>query len=173
MTHRFFPAIILSGFALTACGAPEMKQPTPAENIQQLPAPTRPSGAVTVDDPEAADAWQLTKFEPATNEVYCVLRKISEETPSGDLMFITEIAGVPAQGAVGINGQNVTLDEVSKTSEEDREIWTYESVGGELMVELQLTEVADGFESRSYEGTIQVLEPEKAAPVPIAGDCGV
>jgi hypothetical protein len=86
---------------------------------------------------------------------------------------MTEIAGVPAPAAIGLEGEPVPLKEVSKTDNEGTSTWLYANEARGLMVQLEVTEVGDGFEYKSYEGTIQVTQPESGMAVPFSGTCGV
>ena len=64
-------------------------------------------------------------------------------------------------------------NEVSKTDAEGTSTWLYANEARGLMVELDVTEVGDGFEYKSYKGTIQVTAPESGRTVPFLGTCGV
>lgn len=177
------PALFALVFAagLAACG-PQSPEPNdaamspPATEEAETPAMTQTP--MSVDDPARSDSWQLTPLTPATNEIYCHLRKADDggadaAGETGELLFITEIAGVPAPAAVALNGGTVALEQVSKDARDGIEKWVYENAGRDFGVELILTEVGEGFESRDYEGTIQVTRPVLGTPVPVKGTCGV
>ena len=176
------PALIALVFAtgLAACG-PQSPEPddaamTPPAAEAETPAMTQTP--MSIDDPAASDSWQLTPLTPATNEIYCHLRKADAGGAdaggeAGELLFITEIAGVPAPVAVAVNGETMTLEQVSKDTRDGIEMWVYQNEAREFAIELILTEVGEGFESRDYEGTIQVTRPALGTPVPVKGTCGV
>ena len=179
------PALIALVFAagLAAC---DPKTPSPAPNdaamtppaAEEAETPTMMQTPMSIDDPAASDSWQLTPLTPATNEIYCHLRKADgggadAGGEAGELLFITEIAGVPAPAAVAVNGETVALEQVSKDACDGIEKWVYRNEAREFAIELILTEVGEGFESRDYEGTIQVTRPALGTPVPVKGTCGV
>ncbi|MFN3912524.1 hypothetical protein [Hyphomonas sp.] len=160
-------------FALAACnpapGTPEAPapapMPTPAAAIEAEPAAAPPLAE--------AGALTLTAFEPATAEIYCSFFAPGAGGPLGERLFITEIAGVPAPAAIGLEGAAVRLEEVSKTTADGAETWTYRNADRPVTVELNLTETSAEFETRGYEGTIRITAPEAGEPVAISGSCGV
>ena len=177
------PALIALVFAtgLAACG-PQSPAPDDAAvappAMEEAETPAMAQTPMSIDDPASSDSWQLTPLTPATNEIYCHLRKADgggadAGGEAGELLFITEIAGVPAPAAVAVNGETMALEQVSKDTRDGIEKWVYENAGGDFGIELILTEVAAGFESRDYAGTIQVTRPALGTPVPVTGTCGV
>ena len=167
-------ALVLAA-GLSACG-PQMAAPEPGETVTETEAaemPTVTREPVPKEKADEASAWELTDFTPATNEIYCSFHAVNAEDEPGPLLFMTEIAGVPAPAAVGLEGEPVALKEVSKTDAEGTSTWLYANEARGLMVELDVTEVGDGFEYKSYKGTIQVTAPESGRTVPFLGTCGV
>lgn len=160
-------------FALAACNpvpdAPEPAAPapipTPAQVIEAEPVAAAPLAE--------ADALTLTAFEPATAEIYCSFFAPGADGQLGERLFITEIAGVPAPAAIGLEGAAVRLEEVSKTKADGAETWTYRNADRPVTVELNLTESSAEFETRGYEGAIRITGPEAGTPVAISGSCGV
>ncbi|KDA04089.1 hypothetical protein [Hyphomonas oceanitis] len=160
---------------LAACG-PQTEAPSPDATVTETEAaemPTVTQEPVPIEKADEASAWELTDFTPATNEIYCSFHAVNAESEPGPLLFMTEIAGVPAPGAIGLEGEPVPLKEVSKTDTEGTSTWLYANEARGLMVQLEVTEVGDGFEYKSYEGTIQVTQPESGRAVPFTGTCGV
>ena len=157
---------------LAACNpASDTPGDAPADPLE-IPthAPAEPAGAVA---PLQPDPWALTAFEPQTVEIYCSFYRNDAEGERGDRLFITEIAGVPAPAAIGIEGQPVPLEQVSKDEGDPVETWIYQNSDRGVEVELLLTETEAGFEYRNYEGTLQLTSPEEGAALPISGSCGV
>lgn len=141
---------------------------SPADESPSLPPPSSPPPAAPEVNPLA-----LTGFAPTTNEIYCSFYMIGEDGLRGERVFITEIAGVPAPAHVGLEGQPVAMTQVSKADDAATQVWRYENAERGFQVELQITEMAKGFETRDYEGTIQVTRPAEGALKAIIGSCGV
>lgn len=152
--------------------------PTAPEPIVPPPHVPQVSGSAATDEPPAplpadADTLKLTTFEPTTVEIYCSFHRPSQDGVLGERLFITEIAGVPAPAAIGLEGESVTLKEVSKTEEDGAEIWTYRNDERPVEIELRLKEVEQGMEYRNYTGTIRISDPVDASAINIEGSCGV
>lgn len=135
-----------------------------------IAAPAEPGEAVALPP---ADTLSLTTFEPATVEIYCRFHRLAENGEPGELLFMTELAGVPAPAAIGLEGQAVRLEEVSKSVQEGAGVWTYRNAERPVEVQLTLTETVEGSEYRSYEGTIRITDPALGDVIPIEGTCGV
>ncbi|MFN3610342.1 MAG: hypothetical protein ACK4Y9_14875 [Hyphomonas sp.] len=162
---------LLLPVVLGAC-MPEAETPAPV-----LPPPHAPVVAPLSEDgsppPADAEAMMLTAFEAPTNEIYCSLHRPSQDGVLGERLFISEIAGVPAPAAIGLEGKAVPLQRVSITESDGIEIWTYRNEARALKVVLRLKEVEEGMEYRSYTGTIRIAEPVDANAINIEGTCGV
>lgn len=173
------PVHTLLAFVLTAglagCNpAPDTRSPSSDRRLEEraeMPeAAPPPQDAPVAVEPEP---WALTTFEPTTVEIYCSFFHLSDEGVRGDRLFITEIAGIPAPAAIGLEGQSVPMTEVSKEKGELAETWTYRNDERGVEVALKLTGTEEGGEYRNYQGTIQVIAPEKGMALPISGSCGV
>jgi len=164
---------LLFPLALGAC-MPEPESPTPV-----LPPPHAPVVAPPVAEeaavpaPSDSSAIRLTTFEPTTNEIYCSFHRPSQGGVLGERLFITELAGVPAPAAIGLEGEAVSLEQVSKTETGRTKIWNYRNTERPIEVELQLKELDDGREYQSYTGTIRITDPVDADAINIEGMCGV
>lgn len=170
-------------FALTLAASAAACKPSPqAESVSagtpeaaasHSPAVAAATQTLPEGEPGAADALALTPFEPTTEEIYCRFLRQTENGELGDALFITEIAGVPAPATIGLEGQAVRLEEVSKTEQDGAAIWTYRNAERPVDVQLTLTETDEGFEYRAYEGTIRIVDPAPGEIIPIEGTCGV
>ena len=154
--------------------------PAPSAPEPIVPPPHVPavSDSAAVEEapalpPSEINALQLTTFEPATVEIYCSFHRPSQDGVLGERLFITEIAGVPAPAAIGLEGEPVPLKEVSKTEADGAEIWTYRNDDRPVEIELRLREVEQGMEYRNYTGTIRISNPVDASAINIEGSCGV
>lgn len=164
-------ALALPAFLVACNPASDRPGSAPVDPLDiPAEAPAEPAGAPA---PVLPAPWALTAFEPQTVEIYCSFFRTDAAGNRGDRVFITEIAGIPAPAAIGLEGQPVKLEEVSKNKDGPIETWTYRSAERGAEVELLLTETEKGFESRDYEGSIQVTRPEAGAVQPIVGSCGV
>lgn len=168
-------------FALTLAASAAACKPSPQAESLKAGAPEEAAShspavgatAASEAEPNGEDTLVLTPFEPTTVEIYC---RFQRPAPSGELggaLFITEIAGVPAPAAIGLEGQAVRLEEVSKTEQDGAAIWTYRNEERPVEVQLTLTETDQGFEYRAYEGTIRIMDPVQGDIIPIEGTCGV
>lgn len=163
------PAIL--GGCNPAPNAPEPIVPPP--HVPQV------SGSASAEDtsspPPVSDieGVELTTFEPTTVEIYCSFHRPSQDGVLGERLFITEIAGVPAPAAIGLEGEPVALTEVAKTEEDGAEIWTYRNDERPVEIELRLKQAEEGFEYRNYTGTIRITDPVDASAINIEGSCGV
>lgn len=159
--------------ALGACNpGPGVPEPVlPPAGIPGAAIPPATEGPAPA--PPGANAMMLTTFEPSTNEIYCSFHRPSHDGVLGERLFITEIAGVPAPAAIGLEGEPVRLEQVSKTEDGNAEIWTYRNAQRPVEVELRLKETARGFESRDYTGSIRITAPVDASAINIEGSCGV
>ncbi|ABI76314.1 putative lipoprotein [Hyphomonas neptunium ATCC 15444] len=168
---------VLSALLLPAILGACNPAPNAPEPIVPPPHVPEVSGSATADDvpaPPAADSTlSLTTFEPTTVEIYCSFHRPSQDGVLGERLFITEIAGVPAPAAIGLEGEPVTLKEVSKTEADGAEIWTYRNDERPVEIELRLKEVEQGMEYRNYTGTIRISDPVDASAINIEGSCGV
>jgi hypothetical protein len=165
-------AMVFAGLLAACSPEPDVPQPGPVPLDPPVTAGST-AAAEAVDDLTSADPWALTPFTPPTNEIYCGFYKIGDDGMPSDRVFITEIAGVPAPAAVGLQGQAVTLTEISKAEDAAPQVWIYGNPERALQVELNVTETNKGFESRDYEGTIQVTQPAEGQQTAITGTCGV
>ncbi|MFN3312086.1 MAG: hypothetical protein ACK46Q_01290 [Hyphomonas sp.] len=160
--------------ALGACVPEPDDSPAPILPPPHAPVVAPPEGAEqTVRANGDANAMMLTTFEPTSGEIYCSFHRPSQDGVLGERLFMTEIAGVPAPGAIGLEGQAVRLTQVSKTESAGAEVWTYRNADYPVEVELRLSETDEGFEFRTYTGTIRITDPVDANAIRIEGDCGV
>ncbi|WP_291053682.1 hypothetical protein [Hyphomonas sp.] len=146
---------------------------TPEAVASHSPAVGAATQTLPEGEPGGEDTLALTPFEPTTVEIYCRFQRQAENGELGGALFITEIAGVPAPAAIGLEGQAVRLEEVSKTEQDGAAIWTYRNEERPVEVQLTLTETDEGFEYRAYEGTIRIMDPVQGDIIPIEGTCGV
>ncbi|PKP81003.1 MAG: hypothetical protein CVT79_12045 [Alphaproteobacteria bacterium HGW-Alphaproteobacteria-18] len=169
-------------FALTLAASVGACNPSPEMDSLDADTPQDMafhSPAIATAEPDegdtlnAADTLSLSPFKPATVEIYCSFHRPAQNGELGDLIFMTEIAGVPAPAAIGLEGQPVRLEEVSKSAKEGAGVWTYHNAQRPVEVQLTLTETAEGSEYRSYEGTIRITDPALGDIIPIEGTCGV
>jgi hypothetical protein len=163
---------LLFPLALGAC-IPDSDTPAPVLPPPHAPVVAPPATESPVPAPTGANTMVLTTFEPPTNEIYCSFHRPSQDGVLGERLFITEIAGVPAPAAIGLEGHPVALKEVSKTQADDAEIWTYRNDERPVEIELRLKEVEQGMEYRNYTGTIRISDPVDASAINIEGSCGV
>ncbi|MFN7164085.1 MAG: hypothetical protein ACK4P2_04635 [Hyphomonas sp.] len=169
--HALMSLVLAAGLA--ACGpVPTAPEPEPLPVVPPVTDGAYASAGVGAG-PAQADPLALTPFTPATNEIYCSFYTIGDDGRRGDLVFVTEIAGVPAPAHVGLEGQGVALTQVSKVADAAPQLWIYENADRGLLVEMRVTETAKGFESRDYEGTIEVTRPQERPLVAVSGTCGV
>jgi len=161
--HNLIALVLAAGLA--ACG------PAPAPPPEAEPLPVVPP--VTDAALASSSPWALTAFTPETGEIYCSFFTIGDDGRRGERVFVTEIAGVPAPAHVGLQGEDVALTQVSKVVDSAPQVWVYENAERGVEVALQVTETAKGFESRDYEGTIEVVRPEAGPMTAISGTCGV
>lgn len=165
-------AALLLPAVLCAC-VPEPESPAPILPPPHVPVVETPAEAADSAAASDAGSMRLTAFEPATNEIYCSFHRPSQGGALGERLFMTEIAGIPAPAAIGVDGEAVALTEVSKTEAGGAETWIYRNEERPVTVALELTETEEGFEFRGYTGTIQVTDPVNGDPVQIEGRCGV
>lgn len=164
---------LLFPLALGAC-IPEPESSTPV-----LPPPHAPVVAPPVAEqaavpaPADSSAIRLTTFELTTNDIYCSFHRPSHNGVLGERLFITEFDGVPALGTIGLEGEAVSLEQVSKTETGRNKIWNYRNAERPIEVELRLREVDDGREYQSYTGTIRITAPVDADAINIEGSCRV
>lgn len=169
--------------ALGACALAAACNPAPDAPPADTPAmPAVPGTGVVVppvpamlpdDDEERAAVPTLTGFTPDTNEIFCSFHETADDGVMGERLFITEIAGDPSPAAIGVNGEPVRLERVSRDEAGPVQTWLYGNDERALVVELRLTETGEGFESRDYSGTIRVIQPEPGEEMLIEGVCGV
>ncbi len=174
---KHMPALTVLALAagLVACGqtpgvSQTSSQPVPVDTSVEAEGYEASEPARV---PVETGPWTLTSFTPATNEIYCSFFNICADGKRGELVFITEIAGVPAPAHVGLEGQDVALTQVSKADDRVPQVWIYENAERGFQVEMQVTETAKGFESREYEGTATVTKPAARPVRAISGTCGV
>jgi hypothetical protein len=170
-SHSLIALVLAAGLA--ACGpVPEMPEPEPLPRVPPVADGAYASAGVAAS-PAEVDPWALTPFTPATNEIYCSFYTIGDDGRRGERVFVTEIARVPAPAHVGLEGQDVALTQVSMVVDASPQLWIYENAERGLLVEMRVTETARGFESRDYEGTIEVTRPKERPLMAVSGTCGV
>lgn len=166
----------LGAIALVAACNPAPDSPLPAEPPMIPPVPgtgavVPPAGAMLPGQETESD-MTLTGFTPDTNEIFCSFHVAATEG-LGERLFVTEIGGTPAPAYIGLGGEAVRLERVSRDEAGPVQTWLYRNAERPLVVELRVTETGQGFESRDYQGTIRIIEPEPGEETRIEGVCGV
>ncbi|MEX1251393.1 MAG: hypothetical protein WEA77_09395 [Hyphomonas sp.] len=127
----------------------------------------------TPEIPVETGPWTLTSFTPATEEIYCSFYTIGDDGRRGERVFVTKIAGVAAPAYVDPEGEEAALTQVSVADDRALQVWLCENPGRSLLLEMQVTETGERFQSRDYEGTAQVILPEQGPLTAVTWTGGV